>query len=111
MRLFVKSPNGQKIYLKIKARTRSELRQRIGKDVFSIRGVKYKISDVFAESGSNSTITGAVLGGVIGLLGGPIGVLSGATAGGLLGYNDEERENELVDRFNKSKNLWRQKGR
>ena len=99
MRLYVKPPGGQKIYLKVTARTRSELRQQLGKDTFKINGVHFKISDVHAESGSNSTLTGAIIGGIIGLLGGPVGVAIGASAGGLLGNNDDDKENELINRF------------
>ena len=63
--------------------------------------------------GLAATIVDAVylIGGVIGLVGGPIGVVTGATAGGLLGYNDDDKEKGLVKRFNKSRNIWRQKER
>ena len=111
MRLYIKNREGQKIYLRIKARTRSELRRQLGRDSFTIRGVKYQISDVYAERSSNSTLTGAVIGGMIGVLGGPVGVAIGATAGGFLGNNDDDKENGIVRRFNQSKNLWLRKVR
>lgn len=111
MRLYVKAPTGQKIYLKIKARTRTDLRQQIGRDTFKIRNVQYRISDVHAETGSNSLLTGAVIGGVIGLVGGPVGVVIGATAGGFLGNNEDDKDSAIVKRFNNSRNLWLRSGR
>lgn len=113
MRLFVRNKRNrkEKIFLKIKAETRLELRSKLGSDTFSINGIRYKISDVEAESGSDSAITGAVLGGVIGLLGGPVGVAIGATAGGILGNQSDSQDNQKVERFNKTKTRWSQKGR
>ena len=111
MRLYIRTKNKNKIYLKIKARTRSELRQLIGRDYFIIKGNRYKISDVIAEKSTNSTATGAVLGGLIGLLGGPIGVAIGSAAGGFIGNNDDDKESRLVNKFNKSRNLWLRNGK
>ena len=105
MKLYVINPSTKRrIYLKIDAHTRSELRRLIKKDVFTIRGKKYSINDVYAEDDSNSTTSGAVIGGLIGLLGGPIGVAVGAAAGGLLGNSINDGERKKVNSFNKRKN-------
>lgn len=113
MRLFVRNKRNpkEKIYLKVKANTRTELRQQLRSDYFSLKGVRYKISDVIAESGSDSTATGAVLGGVIGLLGGPLGVAIGAAAGGLLGNQNDGQDSDRVKRFNRTRVRWQQKGK
>ncbi len=86
MRLYVINPDSKrKIYLKVNAISRSELKRRINKEYFTIRGKKYSINNVLAENDADSTTSGVVIGGIIGLLGGPIGVAIGATAGGILG--------------------------
>ena len=44
---------------------------------------------VFGETPENNTAAGAVIGGLIGLLGGPVGVLLGAAIGGLAGASKD----------------------
>jgi hypothetical protein len=110
MRLYVQNKRNPrlKIYLKVEASTRFELRNLLRGDYFTLNGIRYHVNDVKAESGSNSTATGAVLGGVIGLVGGPWGVAAGVTAGGLLGKQEDNRDNERVSRFNQSSvNGWK----
>lgn len=110
MRLYVKNrmnPN-QKIYLKMEASTRWELRNKLRGLSFTLNGIRYRVSEVLAESGTNSTATGAVLGGVIGLVGGPWGVAAGITAGGLLGKQEDSRDDYKVRKFNNSNvNGWK----
>ena len=113
MRLYVWDKMNQgkrtKVFLDIEASTRWELKNRLRSFHFTLNGVSYNVNEVMAESGTNSTSTGAVLGGVIGLFGGPWGVAIGAAAGGLLGNQEDSRDNEKVRRFNKSNsNGWKE---
>lgn len=109
MRLFVKKCENchQKIYLNVFARTRKKLRLEIGES-FEVKcnhcdyiGT-YWVDDVWAEEGPPSLPAGAVIGGLIGLLGGPLGLIFGGGVGALLGANADENENRMVRRFNKS---------
>ena len=105
MRLFVRDKRNpkNKIYLKLLVPTRMELFNKLQRNHFIINEIRYNISEVVAESGTNSTRTGAVLGGVIGILGGPWGVAAGATAGGILGKQGDLKDQEKVDKFNNSR--------
>lgn len=105
MRLFVRSKNrpDKKIYLKINVNSRQELEGKIGSRYFLIDGIEYSVNDVYAEGVNDSAITGALIGGVIGLLGGPAGVAIGATAGGILGNQNDTKDNFKVKNFNHRK--------
>ena len=105
MRLYVinKRNPREKIYLKIEASTRWELKNKLRNSHFTLNRINYNVNEVMAESGTNSTATGAVLGGVIGLIGGPWGVAAGVTAGGLLGKKEDSRDDIKVRVFNQSK--------
>lgn len=103
MRLYVKDKNNKKIYLRKKARSRYELAHKIGSARFTLRGNKYSVNDVKAEADTHDLATGAIIGGVIGLLGGPIGVLTGGTIGGLIGRSSDSDEINQVRTFNKNK--------
>ncbi len=109
MKLFVVCKScGNKIYLKEKSQTRRTLTNRIGKE-FHITCPHcnnkniYNVHDVFAEAETNNAAGGAIIGGLIGLIGGPIGALSGSTIGGLLGYGSDENERKAVQKFNNSR--------
>lgn len=102
MKLFVINSNNQKVYLNIAASTRNELRNLIGGAYFNLGGENYSVHKVYAEAISNNTGTGAVVGGAIGALGGPIGILAGAVLGGLIGNGSDNDENVKVQKFNSS---------
>ena len=105
MRLYVLNKRNprEKIYLKIEASTRWELKNKLRNSYFTLNKVSYNVNEVFAESGTNSTATGAVLGGMIGLIGGPWGVAAGVTAGSLLGKQEDSRDDIKVRKFNNLK--------
>ncbi|MDR1226060.1 MAG: hypothetical protein LBK47_04085 [Prevotellaceae bacterium] len=100
MKLYVKTESGEKVYLNISAATRAELSQKIGSNHFTIRGVLYSVNDVKAEKDRNTT-TGAVIGGALGILGGPLGIAIGSGLGALVGRAISGEDSE-VDRFNYS---------
>lgn len=110
MRLYIKACKNcdNKIYIDAFATTPDELRKNIGK-TFKVKcnhceyiGT-YKAYDVFAEEGSPSLPAGAIIGGFIGLFGGPFGLLIGGGLGALLGANADENEKKMVIRFNSSR--------
>lgn len=102
MKLYVINSINQKVYLNLVAPTRHALAYKIGNEFFNINGEVYSVWDVYAEGSSNSTAAGTVIGGLIGLLGGPIGLLTGGTIGALVGNNQDSEEKEKVNRFNRS---------
>jgi hypothetical protein len=104
MKLYV-TQGQQKIYLDIVADTRQSLANSIGSYWFTLHGGTYHVSQVMAESSSNSTAAGAVVGGLVGILGGPIGLLVGGIFGGALGSQGDKTESERVGRFNRSQSL------
>ncbi len=105
MKLYVRSKanRNKKIYLRAKARSRTGLAKRLGKSSFKIRGYIYSVNEVFAEKEGSDTATGALIGGILGILGGPIGFIVGTTTGGLVGNSSENQEDEAVRYFNKSR--------
>jgi hypothetical protein len=105
MKLYVKSKvsPSRKIYLRVKALTRQGLAKKLGKSAFTIRGYKYSVNEVYAESESSGTATGALAGSLFGLIGGPIGFIIGGLTGGTIGNSVESKEVDAVRRFNKSR--------
>lgn len=101
MKLFITTGAGEKIYLRLIAATRSELATQIGSPWFTINDRTYHVRDVKAET-SNSTATGAVVGGMIGILLGPVGIIGGSLIGGLLGNESDKGETQAVNYFNSS---------
>lgn len=104
MKLFINSKSTeQKIYLNLSANVRNDLRIRFGGDYFTIGdGFIYTVHEVFAEGESNNTAGGAVIGGLLGVLGGPLGLLVGAGLGGMIGNSSDQDENKRVNTFNNS---------
>ena len=94
MRLFIRRCNhcGRRIYLSIIASSREQLADRITYS-FEIqcphcRNYSYHtVEDVFAEIGASSVPPGAILGGLIGLVGGPLGALIGGADIGSRAYH------------------------
>ncbi len=102
MKLYVYDKNGEKVYIEKHASTKRELGEVIGTNKFSINKILYNIKDVKAEVDAENTAASMVIGGTIGLLGGVPGVILGGIAGGILGKKADEKQNQLVDKFNKS---------
>ncbi len=103
MKLYVKGKKtGKKIYIKATAKSRSALAKKIGGSFFKIRSYKYSVNEVFAEKDGSDTATGAGIGGLIGLVGGPIGFIIGGTLGGLIGNSSDSTEEADVKNFNSS---------
>ena len=109
MRLFIRSCNrcGKRINLSVIASNRGQLANRIGHS-FEIQCPHcqdysfHTVDEVFAEPNPPSTPAGAILGGLVGLIGGPPGMLIGGVLGTLWGVNVDEGEKRSVDRFNRS---------
>ncbi len=102
MRLYVVNNRNQKVYIDLVAPTRAVLANRIGNEFFNIHGEVYSVWDVYAEVNSNSTAAGTLIGGLIGLVGGPIGLLTGGTIGALVGNTQDTTDKEKVNQFNRS---------
>jgi hypothetical protein len=102
MRLYVNAP-GHKVYLAAYAATRCELAQKLS-DRFSVKmgdgWNDYAIEDVYAEPASHLDLALMMIGGLVGLVAGPLGVVFGALAGYLLGINEGVKEKHKVRIFN-----------
>ena len=111
MKLFVSRCHNcsNKIQLDLISSSRSELRQKLGSEMFHVvcqsctTKQTFSVSDVVAEVDSNSTLSGALIGGLIGLIGGPLGLLIGGGIGLGIGNSVEEDEKKKVDFFNQSR--------
>lgn len=99
----------RKIYLASNAKTRKELaRQWTTSFNMHCPSCRYKttyyVNSVFAErSVQNNSLSVAAIGGLVGLIGGPVGVLAGGAIGGLLGKNIDDSDYRAVIRFNNSR--------
>ena len=102
MRLYVISPNRQKVYLNLSASTRQELTQIINTPNFYLGGNLFGVQQVYAEKDTNRTAAGTLVGGLVGALGGPPGMIIGGILGGLLGSGSDEEETKKVEKFNNS---------
>lgn len=104
MKLYVRSKQNpkKKIYLRVSAKTRRQLAQKIGYH-FQVNRMPYSINEVYAESSSNDTAGGALIGGLIGLLGGGVGVALGGLAGGIIGKAKDDVDKKEINHFNRSR--------
>lgn len=102
MKLYIVDNYGKKVYLNYEALTRRQLARKIKSEVFTLKGIRYSVKQVRAELGSSPTVPGLLIGGVIGLLAGPLGAITGGAVGGLIGKNAENEDIKKVNRFNKS---------
>ena len=102
MRLYVTDSNNQKVYLNLNAGTRSELAQQVGGTYFSLLGRVYSIHDVRAEKSANNLLAGLLVGGSVGALGGPVGIIAGGLLGVAMGTKTDEVDAVKVIIFNKS---------
>jgi hypothetical protein len=111
MKLYLKNcPNcGHRNYLGVQASTKNGLRVHFGGDNFYAtcgncgHQAIYYVQDVKAFSDSNVTPGGAIAGGLIGLLGGPLGLVIGGIAGGLLGTANDNEDQRKANVFNASR--------
>ena len=110
MKLILPSCNicGNRISLGIPAHIRNDLRARFGGNEFYCtcgtcqnRSI-YNVSQVRAETDSNSAPGGAIAGGLVGLLGGPLGAVIGAILGGTIGGANDTEDIRRVNTFNNS---------
>lgn len=104
MRLYVIEPeSNQKIYLKLVAESRNKLADLIKGNTFHVNGCSYKVEDVMAEPDHYSLTTGAVVGGLVGILVfGAIGLGAGAVLGNRFGNRKFDKDRIAADMFNKS---------
>ena len=102
MKLFITNKQKDRTYINLTAKSRTELMQKLGNEFFTVSGEVYTVWDVQAEPETGSTGAGTVIGGLVGLLGGPIGLLIGGTFGAAIGKNQDFTEKEKVEFFNQS---------
>jgi hypothetical protein len=102
MRLFVLCPNTkQKIYLTNVVEHRTQLIPLFTLSCPYEHGLyhQYSSNDVIPEAELGSLTSGAIAGGLVGLLGGPEGIIIGGMIGAALGASKEEEERRKVQRF------------
>jgi hypothetical protein len=100
MRIFVRDSSGHRIYLETQVQCRSQLPQTFKIQCPTCGNIQvYNPNQIEAEPGMNATVGGTILGGLIGLLGGPFGLIVGGTVGGFLGIRFDEDERRRVIRF------------
>ena len=101
MKLYVNGKRGR-IFLNIHADNRRHLAALVGAPTFLLLGESYHVNQVIAENGNNDTTAGLVIGGIVGIVAGPLGILVGGAIGGLLGNNNDSKESSKVAYFNNS---------
>ncbi|MEL4304416.1 glycine zipper family protein [Methanococcoides sp. LMO-2] len=105
MKLYVICTCGEKIYLEFDSpiRLRSDLNSYMTVKCPRCRN-RRRITNrnVYAEKSSSDATTGAIIGGLIGLLAGPEGALIGAGLGSLIGADSNKNDDNAVRRFNRS---------
>lgn len=106
MKLFINTKLGKK-RINAVAATRGILANMIGSNWFMIDQETYSVEDVYAEEDDNSTAAGAIIGGLIGLIAGPAGVVGGGVIGGLIGSDNDNKDSRKVSIFNNSRVLSR----
>jgi len=100
MNLYV-TYEGKDVPLDYKAATRCELACKTG-HAFRIADHHYTVNDVYAKPNSGHVTVAIIVFGILGLLGGPFGVLIGCTIGFAIGefHANEERAKARI--FNES---------
>jgi len=101
----VKQPKGERVYLNFQADTRKQLAGLIGGRYFLIEkdGIWYDVNDVVAEPDGKNTATGAIIGGLLGLVAGGAGAIVSASFGGIIGNVSDEQDKRKVEIFNSSR--------
>lgn len=103
MKLYVVCPNTDlRIYLSLIVERRSQIDEFFTVECpFDRQTHTYRRDEVEAEPASGASLSGAVLGGLIGaFVAGPLGALLLGGAGLALGANTEEEERRKVRQFN-----------
>lgn len=111
MKLVIKNCKvcSNKITLDITASSKSELRQKLGGELFYAQcnncssREHYKVNDVVAGGEAGNSLAGGVIGGLIGLLGGPIGMLIVGGIGAGIGNSIDSDDKKNIDFFNESR--------
>ncbi|TAJ05070.1 hypothetical protein DMA11_23625 [Marinilabiliaceae bacterium JC017] len=103
MKLYVQNKRGKRIYINKVASTKLELKYELGRNEFSINGERYYIRDVRAQKDTNDTYIGIIVGGILGLIVGPLGIIVGGATGGIIGSGSDARKLKHVKKFNRSK--------
>lgn len=103
MKLFVRNRfSGVPLYLSVVASSRYQLANMIGSPWFTLHNQNFHVNEVIAESTSSNIAPSAIVGGIIGMLAGPAGILIGGLAGGLMGNEGDKAESQKVTIFNNS---------
>jgi hypothetical protein len=103
VKLYLQGHCGHRIYLTSPATTRSEIPAWFQLQCPQDQSFYlYSSRSVVAQPESGHTAGGAFLGGIVGLLGGPIGLILGGAAGAMLGAANENTEVAKANRFNQS---------
>lgn len=103
MQFFVRTKDTRsKMYVALVANYRSDLRARFPSGWFYVDGVGYHINEVIAEAETDNVPPRAALGGLIGILAGPIGVGIGLGIGALRGRKKNINERDRANIFNNS---------
>lgn len=105
MKLYVKKSNGVVTPLNAVASTRNELATIIGSPWFTISNETFHVNQVYAVANAKNIGPGAIIGGLIGLLLGPEGLIIGGLLGGAIGNEDDQKDSKKVQQFNQSKVL------
>lgn len=101
MQLFINSVEGKRS-INIKAATRNQLAKKVGGDWFIVGEDAYNIREVFAEESNNRIVSWAIIGGLAGVLAGPIGLIGGGILGGWYGNENRNCDSTKVRIFNNS---------
>ncbi len=99
MKIFVIGNHGHKIHLSTDIQCKSQLPNAFyiicpichERQLFYLHDVRVEVE--------NYTTGGTIIGGLIGLFGGPLGLIVGGTIGGVLGKKAEDKERRRVIRF------------
>lgn len=103
MKLYVLDrSNRSKIPLKIIASDRRNLTKILGTSKFVLNGTLYSVNDVQAEPTTDNAAVGGLLGGVVGAVAGPAGIIIGGVLGAAIGQDQVDKDKREAEVFNRS---------